>query len=141
MQRHPIPPFTRDAALAKIQAAEDAWNSRNSEQVSQACSPNCIWRNREDLFQGRAAIEYFLKRKWAKELHYRLMQELWAFTGNRISVRFECEWRHAKSGQWYRSHGNENWEFDTDGYMTRRDMSANDIPISDRERHVGLCDD
>ena len=137
MQRHPIPPFTRDSALAKVQAAEDGWNTRNAEKVAQAYSPDCVWRNREESFQGRAAIEYFLQRKWAIELHYRLSKELWSFTDNRISVRFEYEWQHADTGQWYRSHGNEHWEFDPDGYMTQRDMSANDIPISTRERRVG----
>ena len=137
-QRPPIPPFTRDTALAKVQAAENAWNTRDPEKVAQEYSPDCVWRNREESFQGRAAIEYFLKCKWATEMHYRLMKELWAFTDNRISVRFEYEWQHANSGQWYRSHGNEHWEFDAHGYMTRRDMSANDIPISDRERRIGL---
>jgi len=138
MQRPPFPPFTREAALAKTQAAEDAWNTRNPEKVAQASSPDCVWRSREELFQGRAAIEFLLKRKWAVELHYRLVKELWAFSDNRISVRCEYEWQHAESGQWYRSHSNEHWEFNADGYMTRRDMSANDIPISARERRVGL---
>jgi hypothetical protein len=136
MQRPPIPPFTRDTALAKVQAAANAWNTRDPEQVTQAYSPDCVWRNREELFQGRAAIEFFLKNKWATELHYRLTKELWAFTDNRISVRFEYEWQHAESGQWYRSHGNEHWEFDANGYMTRRDMSANDIPISASNRRI-----
>lgn len=138
MQRLPIPPFTRDTALAKVQAAEDAWNTRDPRKVTQAYSPNCIWRNREEIFQGLAAIEYCLKRKWSIELHYRLMQELWAYTDKRISVRFEYEWQHAETGQWYRSHGNEHCEFDADGYMTQCDLSANDIPISARERRVGL---
>ena len=136
MQRPPIPPFTRDTALAKVQAAANAWNTRDPEQVTKAYSPDCVWRNREELFQGRAAIEFFLKNKWATELHYRLTKELWAFTDNRISVRFEYEWQHAESGQWYRSHGNEHWEFDANGYMTRRDMSANDIPISSSDRRI-----
>lgn len=138
MQQPPIPPFTRDAALAKVQAAEDAWNARDPEKVAQAYSPDCVLRNREELFQGRAAIEYFLKREWAIELHCQLKNELWAFTENRISVRFVYEWQHAETGQRYRSHGNEHWEFDADGYMTQRDMSANDIPISANERRVGL---
>jgi len=138
MQRLPIPPFTRDEALAKVQAAEDAWNTRDAKKVAQAYSPDCVWRNREEVFQGRAAIEYFLKRKWSIELHYQLMKELWAYTDNRISVRFEYEWQHAETSQWYRSHGNEHWEFDADGYMTRRDMSANDIVISIDERRIGL---
>lgn len=138
MQRLPIPPFNREAALAKVQAIADAWNTRDSVKVAQAYSPDCVWRHREDSFQGRAAIEYFLKCKWEIELHYRLTNELWAFTNNRISARFEYEWEHATTGQWYRSHGNEHWEFDADGYMTRRDMSANDIPISVSERRVGF---
>jgi nuclear transport factor 2 (NTF2) superfamily protein len=138
MQRPPIPPFTRTTALAKVQAAEDAWNTRDPEKVAQAYSVDSVWRNREETFQGRAAIKYFLTRKWATEMHYRLTKELWAFAENRISVRFEYEWQHADTDQWYRSHGNEHWEFDSDGYMTRRDMSANDIAISERDRRLGL---
>jgi len=138
VQRLPVPPFTRDAALTKVQAATDAWNTRDPKKVSQAYSPDCVWRNREEFFQGRAAIEYFLTCKWARELHYQLEKELWTYTENRISVRFEYEWQHAETGQWYRSHGNEHWEFDADGYMTRRDMSANDIPITANKRRVGL---
>lgn len=138
MQRLPIPPFSRETAVAKVQAAEDVWNTRDPEKVAQAYSPDCVWRNREELFEGRAAITYLLKRKWAIALHCRLVKEIWAFTDNRISLRFEYEWQHAVTGQWYRSHGNEHWEFDADGYMTRRDMSANDIPISARERRIGL---
>ncbi len=138
MQRPPYPPFTYEDALAKTQAAEDAWNTRDPEMVLQASSPDCVWRNREELFQGRAAIEYLLKRKWATELNYRLVKELWAYTEDRISVRCEYEWQHAETGQWFRSHSNEHWEFNADGYMTRRDMSANDIPISVRERRFGL---
>jgi nuclear transport factor 2 (NTF2) superfamily protein len=138
MQRPPIPPFTREAALAKVQAAEDAWNTRDPENVVLASSPDSVWRNREEFFQGRAAIEYLLKRKWTIELHYRLVKELWAFTDNRISVRCEYEWQHANTGQWYRSHSNEHWDFNVDGYVTRRDMSASDIPISVHQRRVGL---
>lgn len=134
MQRPPLPPFTHETALKKTQAAEDAWNTRNPSTVANASSPDCIWRNREELFQGRAAIEFLLKRKWAIELHYQLTKELWAFTDNRISVRCEYEWQHAESGQWYRSHSNEHWAFNADGYMTRRDMSANDIAIFPRRR-------
>lgn len=137
MQRLPIPPFTHDTALEKVAAAENAWNTRDPKKVSQAYSPLSVWRNREEFFQGRDAIEEFLQRKWAMELHYRLMKELWAFANNRISVRFEYEWQHATSGQWYRTHGNEHWEFDADGYMTRRDMSANDIPIAADDRRIG----
>ena len=137
MQRLPFPPFTYETALEKTQAAEDAWNTRNPSIVANASSPDCIWRNREELFQGRAAIEFLLKRKWAIELHYQLTKELWAFSDNRISVRCEYEWQHAESGQWYRSHSNEHWEFNSVGYMTRRDVSANDIAISPRERRFG----
>lgn len=137
MQRPPLPPFTLDSALAKVQAAEDAWNSRNPQRVSQAYSDDSEWRNREQFFKGRDAIVEFLTDKWATELHYRLVKELWAYTDNRISVRFEYEWQHARTGQWYRTHGNEHWAFDEDGYMCRRDMSANDIPISASDRRVG----
>jgi nuclear transport factor 2 (NTF2) superfamily protein len=138
MQRPPIPPFTHEAALANVRAAEAAWNTRDPQDVAQASSPDSVWRNREETFQGRAAIEYLLKRKWATELHYRLVKELWAFADNRISVRCEYEWQHAGTGQWYRSHSNEHWEFDAHGYMTRRDMSASDIPISARERRIRI---
>ncbi len=136
MQHLPIPPFTHETALEKVQAAEDAWNTRDPEKVVLLCSPDCIWWSREDSFQGRAAIKYFLRTKWALETQYRLMKELWAFTGNRVSVRCEYEWKHAKGGQWYRSHGNEHWEFDSDGYMTHRDMSVNDTPISIGDRRL-----
>jgi len=132
------PPFTAASARAKVQAAEDAWNSRNPELVARAYSEDSAWRNRDEFFSGRAAIKAFLTRKWTRELHYRLMKELWAYTGNRISVRFEYEWQDARSGQWYRSHGNEHWEFDDQGLMRRRDMSANDIPIEAGERRIGL---
>lgn len=137
MQRPPLPPFTLDSALAKVQAAEDAWNSRDAQRVSQAYSDDSEWRNREQFFKGRDAIVEFLTDKWATELHYRLVKELWAYTDNRISVRFEYEWQHARTGQWYRTHGNEHWAFNEDGYMCRRDMSANDIPISASDRRVG----
>lgn len=138
MSRPPLPPFDRLSALKKVQAAEDAWNSRDPERVAQAYSIDSQWRNRNDFFQGRAAIEEFLRNKWSRELHYRLMKELWAYTDNRISVRFEYEWQHAKTGQWYRTHGNEHWEFDAAGYMQRRDMSANDIPIAAGDRRIGI---
>jgi len=136
MQRPPLPPFTRESALAKVQAAEDAWNSRDPERVAQAYSPNSEWRNRDHFFQGRDSIVEFLTDKWAHELHYKLMKELWAYTDNHISVRFEYEWQHSQNGQWFRTHGNEHWEFDGDGYMQRRDMSANDIPISASDRRL-----
>jgi nuclear transport factor 2 (NTF2) superfamily protein len=133
-----IPPFNAETARAKVQAAEDAWNSRNPKLVALAYSEDSAWRNRDEFFNGREAIKAFLTRKWARELHYRLEKELWAYTGNRISVRFEYEWQDARSGQWYRSHGNEHWEFDDQGLMHRRDMSANDIPIEAGDRRIGL---
>ncbi len=133
-----IPPFTYRTAAAKVQAAEDGWNSRDPARVAQAYSENSVWRNRDLFFKGRPAIQNFLQHKWEKELDYKLMKELWAFTGNRISVRFEYEWRHAKTSQWYRTHGNEHWEFDDDGLMCRRDMSANDVPINKEGRRIGL---
>ena len=136
MQRPPLPPFTHESALAKVQAAEDAWNSRDAERVAQAYSADSEWRNRDQFFEGRDAIVEFLTDKWANELHYKLMKELWAFTDNKISVRFEYEWQYAKTGQWFRTHGNEHWEFDAAGYMQRRDMSANDIPISASDRRL-----
>lgn len=128
------PPFTQATARAKVKAAEEAWNSRDPERVALAYTPDSQWRNREEFFTGRDAIKAFLRRKWARELDYRLMKELWAWTDNRISVRFEYEW-HDAHGQWFRTHGNEHWEFDTEGLMKRRDMSANDIAIDESERH------
>lgn len=138
MQRPPLPPFDHESALTKVQAAEDAWNSRDPQRVAQAYTVDSDWRNRDRFFKGRDAIVEFLADKWSTELHYRLEKELWTFTGNRISVRFEYEWQHAKTGAWFRTHGNEHWEFDDDGYMKRRDMSANDIPISAGDRRIGL---
>ncbi len=133
--KQPIkPPFTEETARAKVKAAEDAWNSRDPERVALAYTKDSRWRNRTESFTGREAIKKFLRRKWAKELDYRLMKELWTYTGNRISVRFEYEWRDADTGQWYRTHGNEHWEFDEEGLMQRRDMSANDIPIRKSDR-------
>ena len=133
--RPPVPPFTEETARAKVQAAEDAWNSRDPEVVAKAYTEDSDWRNRDEFFTGREAIREFLTRKWAKELDYKLMKELWAYSGNHISVRFEYEW-HDASGQWYRTHGNEHWEFDENGLMRRRDMSANDIPINEAERRL-----
>ncbi|MEO7715702.1 MAG: nuclear transport factor 2 family protein [Capsulimonas sp.] len=127
------PPFTEETARAKVQAAQDAWNSRDPERVALAYTEDSQWRNRDIFLQGRDAIKAFLTAKWAKELDYRLMKELWAFHGNRISVRFEYEWRNAEN-QWYRSHGNEHWEFDDDGLMRRRDASINDTLISESDR-------
>jgi len=129
------PPFTRETALAKVKGAEDAWNSRDAGRVSLAYSPESQWRNRDQFFTGRESIRAFLEGKWERELDYRLMKELWAFTENRISVRFEYEW-HDAGGQWYRTHGNEHWEFDDDGLMRRRDMSANDVPIRGEDRRL-----
>ncbi len=131
------PPFTEETARAKVKAAEDAWNTRDPERVALAYTVDSVWRNRDEFFTGRDAIKEFLTRKWKKELDYRLMKELWAFTDNRISVRFEYEW-HDVAGQWYRTHGNEHWEFNDDGLMRRRDMSANDVPIGASERRIGL---
>jgi nuclear transport factor 2 (NTF2) superfamily protein len=138
MQRSPLPPFNKASALAKVNAAEDAWNSLDPTKVAQAYTSDSSWRNRDDFFQGRKAIESFLKAKWSIEFHYRLVKELWAYTDNRISVRFEYEWQHGKTGQWYRTHGNEHWEFNADGYMSRRDMSANDILIRAGDRRISL---
>jgi nuclear transport factor 2 (NTF2) superfamily protein len=129
-----VPPFTLETAKAKVQAAEDAWNSRDPERVSSAYTPQSKWRNRDKLLVGREAIKEFLKSKWDRELDYRLMKELWAYTDNHISVRFEYEWRNANTGQWFRTHGNEHWEFDKEGLMHVRDMSANDVPILERQR-------
>ena len=127
------PPFTKETALAKVKASEDAWNTRDPEVVSKAYTVDSKWRNRTEFITGREEIKEFLKRKWAKETDYRLMKELWAYTTNRISVRFEYEWRDAEHDQWYRTHGNEHWEFDNEGLMRIRDMSANDIPIPESE--------
>ena len=136
--RYPVPPFTRETALQKVKAAENAWNSRDPEKVAAAYSEDSDWRNRDQFFSGRAAIKTFLQGKWETELHYRLMKELWSFTDNRISARFEYEWQDSTSGQWFRTHGNEHWEFDEKGYMRRRDMSANDVPIDPSQRRIGV---
>ena len=127
------PPFTKESAIAKVKAAEDAWNSRDPERIALAYTPDSAWRNRSEFLKGREEIKAFLRRKWEKELDYRLMKELWAFDGNRISVRFEYEWHDAK-GQWFRSHGNEQWEFDAEGLMARREASINDVEIEESER-------
>ncbi|HSD75771.1 MAG TPA: nuclear transport factor 2 family protein [Solirubrobacteraceae bacterium] len=129
-----LPPFTEETARAKVRAAEDAWNTRDPDRVALAYTEDSQWRNRDEFFSGREAIRAFLRRKWERELDYRLRKELWAYTGNRISVRFEYE-SHDASGQWWRSHGNEHWEFDEEtGLMRRRDASINDIPIAESER-------
>ena len=132
-QKPPLPPFTEETAREKVKKAQDAWNTRDPEQVAQAYTADSDWRDRHRFFRGREAIVEFLRDKWRRELDYRLMKELWCFNENRISVRFEYEW-HDEAGQWYRTHGNEHWEFDADGLMRRRDMSANDIPIDEAER-------
>jgi nuclear transport factor 2 (NTF2) superfamily protein len=131
--RPPLPPFTEETARQKVQAAEDAWNTRDPRRVSLAYTEDTEWRNRTDFLHGREEVVAFLTRKWERELDYRLRKTLWAFTGNRIAVRFEYEW-HDADGQWWRSHGNENWEFDEHGYMARRYASINDQPIHEAER-------
>ncbi len=131
--RPPLPPFTAETAAQKARLAEDAWNSRDAEKVSLAYTEDSAWRNRAEFLTGRAEIVAFLRRKWSRELDYRLIKELWAFTGDRIAVRFAYEWRD-DSGHWFRSYGNENWEFDNQGLMRRRLASINDLPITESER-------
>jgi len=131
--RPPFPPFDGDSAVKKVRMAEDAWNSREPERVSLAYTPDSVWRNRAEFLTGREAIVQFLRRKWQRELDYRLVKELWAFHGHRIAVRFAYEW-HDDSGSWFRSYGNENWEFNDQGFMHRRIASINDLPIKDSER-------
>ena len=131
--RPPLPPFTLESATQKVQAAEDAWNSRDPVRVSLAYTPGTEWRNRAEFVNGREQVVEFLSRKWARELDYRLKKQLWAFMDNRIAVRFEYEW-HDDAGQWYRSHGNENWEFAENGLMQRRFASINDQPIKESDR-------
>lgn len=133
MTRAPIPPFDPLSAALKVRKAEDAWNGRDPAAVSLAYTPDSRWRNRSEIFAGREAIIAFLTQKWAKELDYRLIKELWAFTSDRIAVRFVYEWRDY-SGAWWRSHGNENWQFDAQGYMAERHASINDIAISEAQR-------
>ena len=131
--RPPLPPFTLETAAQKARGAEDAWNSRDPERVSLAYSADSEWRNRAEFLKGREAIVQFLRRKWAREIEYRLIKEVWAHDGNRIAVRFAYEWRD-DSGNWFRSYGNENWEFGDDGLMRRRIASINDLPIAESER-------
>ena len=133
----PLPPFTLETALIKVQAAEDAWNTRNPRKVALAYTEDSQWRNRNEFFSGREAIAAFLKRKWEKELDYRLKKELWSFTDNRISVCFEYEW-HDPADNWYRSYGNEQWEFAPNGLMQRRQASINDVSIQESERKFRL---
>lgn len=131
--RPPLPPFDATMAADKVRIAEDAWNSRDPQRVALGYTPDSIWRNRAEFFAGREAIVQFLTRKWNRELDYRLIKELWAFHGNRIAVRFAYEW-HDDSSNWFRSYGNENWEFDDQGYMRLRIASINDLPIKETER-------
>lgn len=133
MSRPPLPPFTRESAIKKIRMAEDAWNSKDPQKVALAYSVDSAWRNRSTFLNGRAEIIEFLTAKWARELDYRLIKELWAFTNNRIAVRFAYEW-HNSEGQWFRSFGNENWEFGENGLMRRRIASINDLPIRNSQR-------
>ncbi|MEU9670270.1 nuclear transport factor 2 family protein [Streptomyces bobili] len=131
--RPPVPPFTRDTAIEKVRLAEDGWNTRDPERVALAYTKDSRWRNRAEFATGRDEITAFLRRKWDRELDYRLVKELWAFTENRIAVRFAYEWRD-DAGNWFRSYGNENWEFDEDGLMRTRHASINDLPIRESER-------
>ena len=131
------PPFTLETARQKVQLAEDAWNSKDPGRVALAYSEDTEWRNRSEFLNGREEVRQFLRRKWAKEIGYRLKKELWAFMDNRIAVRFEYEW-HDDNGQWFRSYGNENWEFDEQGLMQKRFASINDLPIREEERRVGV---
>ncbi|MEN7549688.1 nuclear transport factor 2 family protein [Rapidithrix thailandica] len=134
-KRHPIPPFTLETATQKVQAAEDAWNTKDPVKVSLAYTPDTEWRNRDKFIQGREDVRAFLENKWSKELDYTLKKELWSYTDHRIAVRFEYEWRN-EEGQWFRAYGNELWEFDENGYMQKRFASINDAPISEDERRL-----
>ena len=133
--RPPLPPFTEETARQKVQAAEDAWNTREPERVALAYTEDSVWRNRHEFIAGRAEIIEFLRRKWQRELDYALRKDLWSVHGNRIAVRFQYE-SHDAAGQWYRSYGNELWEFDEDGLMRRREASINDVPIDESERRI-----
>jgi len=133
MSRPPLPPFMRESAIQKVRLAEDGWNSRDPEKVSLAYTIDSRWRNRSEFIAGRNQIIGFLSQKWSRELEYRLIKEMWAFTGNRIAVRFAYEW-HDEAGRWYRSYGNENWEFNDDGLMASRFAAINDLPIAETDR-------
>jgi nuclear transport factor 2 (NTF2) superfamily protein len=133
--RPPLPPFTEETARQKVQAAEDAWNTRDPERVALAYTEDSVWRNRHEFLTGRAQIIEFLRRKWSRELDYALRKDLWCCHGNRIAVRFQYE-SHDAAGQWYRSYGNELWEFDEEGLMRRREASINDVPIDESERRI-----
>lgn len=135
MTRPPVPPFTAETARAKVRAAEDAWNTRDPHRVALAYTPDSVWRNREVFLSGREQIVAFLTRKWERELDYALRKELWAFTADRIAVRFQYEW-HDADGHWWRSYGNELWEFDPDGLMRRREASINDVAITAADRRI-----
>jgi nuclear transport factor 2 (NTF2) superfamily protein len=135
MPRPPLPPFTTETAEQKVQAAEDAWNTRDPERVAQAYTPDTVWRNRSEFLVGRDAVVAFLTRKWQRELDYALRKQLWAVTEDRIAVRFQYEW-HDTSGQWWRSYGNEQWEFADDGLMRRREASINDVAITAQDRRI-----
>ncbi len=134
-KKYPLPPFTEETARQKIQAAEDAWNSKNPEKISMAYTVDTEWRNRSEFINGREAVQAFLKGKWEKELDYKLKKSYWAHSGNRIAVRFEYEY-HDAEGQWYRAYGNENWEFNENGLMAKRFASINDLPIEEGERKL-----
>ena len=141
MTRPPVPPFTAETAAQKVQAAEDAWNTKDPAKVAGAYTPDSVWRNRDTFVRGRAEIVAFLTAKWEREQQYVLRKSLWAFTDNRIAVRFQYEW-HDTDGRWWRSYGNENWEFDAEGYMSRREASINDVAIEESERRfVSAADD
>ncbi len=131
-----VPPFTEESANAKVKAAENAWNTCDPDKVALAYTENSEWRNRTEFFKGRASIREFLKRKWQKETQYKLMKELWCYQDNRISVRFEYEWFDMENAKWMRTHGNEHWQFNGEGLMEKRDMSANDYPIQELERRI-----
>ena len=133
--RPPVPPFSEETARQKVQAAEDAWNTRDPVRVAAAYTEDSQWRNRDEFLSGRPAIVAFLRRKWSRELEYSLRKDLWAFTDTRIAVRFQYESRDA-SGQWWRSYGNEQWEFDDQGYMRRREASINDVPVDETDRRI-----
>ncbi|SRR5580765_2367820 len=133
--RNPVPPFTAETARQKVQAAEDAWNTKDASRVAGAYTVDTVWRNRDEQLVGREQVKAFLERKWEREQDYRLRKNLWAFTDDRIAVRFQYEW-HDDQGQWYRAYGNENWQFDADGYMARREASINDVPIDEADLRV-----
>ena len=133
--RPPFPPFDEESARAKVLAAENGWNTRDPQKVAAAYTPDTRWRNRSEFLTGRAEVEAFLTRKWSTEHDYALRKSLWAFSDNRIAVRFQYEW-HDEGGQWWRSYGNENWEFDADGFMRRREASINDVAIAEADRRI-----